>query len=47
MTMFMGIENPPGGFSMQRKKFCVRLKFSGISGLRTDLWYCFLHQCSH
>jgi hypothetical protein len=28
-------------------KNCVRLKICGFSGRRTDLLYCFLHQCAH
>ena len=37
----------PVGFSTRQEKVCVRLKFLGISGRRTDLLYCFFFQCAH
>jgi hypothetical protein len=30
-----------------RGEDCVGLKFFGISGRPTDLWYCFFHQCAY
>jgi len=43
----LSVENPPGGFSTRKKKFCVRLKFSGISGRRTDTRDYLNDQCAH
>ena len=45
-SVFRALKNP-GAFSTQRKRLCVRLKFSRISGRRTDLRNCFVNQCAH
>jgi hypothetical protein len=37
----------PYGFFDAKEGLCVRLKFSRISGRRTDLWCCFFSQCAH